>query len=95
MNKIKNLVYGPPKPKNIAVDFMTMCYEGCTADQLDALFLSAVKKNSQAEIRDCQDYEGNKPWHKAAKHSNYVALQWIIGKWKEMDWELRFDQHDY
>ena len=93
MKKIKKIVFGAPKLKNNATEFMIMCYEGCTREQLDDIFLAAEKtKSQQSDFKDCIDHSGNKPWHKAAKHSNAVALQWIIDKWKEMEWPLRFDQ---
>lgn len=73
---------------------MTMCSEGCEEKALDEIFKSAEKQGITEEIKNCHDYDKNKPWHKAAKHSNAIALRWIIKKWKQMDWELSFNQPD-
>ena len=78
MKTVKRLILGKPKPKDVAIDFMTMCYEGCKEDELDELFQRAVNKGRRLEIKECKDFDGNRPWHKGSKHSNHIALNWII-----------------
>jgi len=81
-------------PKSISITFLTLCYECFIPESFDLLWEQAVEENKTDQIFEAEFSDGDKPHNKAAKYGNYVALEWMFSKWKELGRKLDLDAVD-
>ena len=78
------------KVKVIELKFLNICTEGLYSgnNSLDKIFAKAENKGELDQIRYAADQEGNTALHKACRFGNPSVVEWIIKKWREIDWHL-------
>ena len=89
-----SFLFKKKQPKQYSIEFMTLCYEDGSVEELDMMYDKCVKDNKIEEIKDCKDAKGNLPIHKAAKHGNFRALRWIFKKFNDLGWDLDVNAPD-
>ena len=67
--------------QNLALEFLTQCYEGGKTEDFDKIYEKAGNKTDA--IFTAKDFSGDEPFQKAAKFGNADALEWILAKWKQ------------
>lgn len=65
------------------IRFLTLCYEGATADQLEKLFQKALENKAENQIFEAKDFDGNLPYYKAATFGQSEVLKWILETWSK------------